>query len=977
MEAQVSSTTPLSLAIHTGQHLDRLLTKRLATREEGSLETRLKFQAEAGSTYQLAIASYDERAPALELSLTPVLAHPVNDDFENRTQLGNLNAIHIIEGTNAGATAEPGEPSHQNFAPTGSVWWSFTSEVNGPCEVSLLTPTEDSGARLSYYTGTSLADLTELKLQQTSYIIDGEIRSDIIWNLQAGLEYFIAFDQAGNIEPFYKDGIGRLKIRLDFSTPQNDDFDDAIDLTGQQNVTLSANIARATRELGERSHLGPTAYPDVLTNSAWWTWVSPDDDLYSLTTEVDGLAIVYEISQDGAMREVTRRSPKPATFQAKTGTRYYFTLLSKPPIQPSRFFTSFLFEKITTHDHRSLNNALHLGAAFPLRKVVKTPPDDLPRNSDTYRYWTWVAPESGTYQFFTTRSATGNPGTQIFRGLSDIPEDEIIPKVPENFLGDSVYALEKSQIITIRSTVPYFLSRELSTLKISRFEMAANDDFSHAQELQTHPQANPQFPTYGTTTEENEPATVENATVWWYWIVPESGHWRFTATERTNIELFRGDTLTNLVPATTSAGSNFELSSDQPGERIYVRATNPFLSASRISIAPSRHAVNDQRSSAIHLGEEMPISSRSSLFKASALPDEPGPQNLWWSWTPSTSDPVIISSIGRGEIKLWLGSQDSPLDELQLLRTSDYGRRAIINAFPQAGKNYLISISDSIETWDKHSDIELQLEHFSPVLGDHFAESINLGNTFAAHHQGSSIHSTRDPSDPSDFRGNSGSVWLNWACPLSGRYRVEVASFRGEPFESFHLYEELDAGDLQKIESGDEDDTPMFLEFSALAGKQYRIALECEGPTEAYQVAIFPLGGYEDQLRKNIRANSREISTLASPNREDSLLQDEVSNLTRYFYGLDFQRRLTTDLNSSNIPQFSIELDQLTLRYRLGPAASQATTRKTLHRGEASSDGINWTHINPTDLGSRKFLVQVPIDSQKKFLRVRVWETEE
>src|SRR5437868_13271202 len=85
---------------------------------------------------------------------------PPNDNFENRTKVSG-SAI-IANGSNAGATRQPGEPFHGDSSGGVSVWWSWTAAMAGPCTVS----TEGSSfyTLLSVYCGGSLTNLARVGL---------------------------------------------------------------------------------------------------------------------------------------------------------------------------------------------------------------------------------------------------------------------------------------------------------------------------------------------------------------------------------------------------------------------------------------------------------------------------------------------------------------------------------------------------------------------------------------------------------------------------------------------------------------------------------------------------------------------------------------------------------------------------------------------------------------------------------------------
>ena len=95
-----------------------------------------------------------------------VQIRPPNDDFANRTPIfpdwPELSTATVsqtnVAGFNLNATAEPGEPKHQAYGPSLSVWWSFTAPVDGHVIVNLTAPDAPQQV-LAAYTGDALTDL--------------------------------------------------------------------------------------------------------------------------------------------------------------------------------------------------------------------------------------------------------------------------------------------------------------------------------------------------------------------------------------------------------------------------------------------------------------------------------------------------------------------------------------------------------------------------------------------------------------------------------------------------------------------------------------------------------------------------------------------------------------------------------------------------------------------------------------------------
>src|SRR6266700_6101730 len=92
-------------------------------------------------------------------------AQPANDNFTNRLQLTGTNITNVV--SNTGATAEPGEPSHNGTNPAvSSIWFTWTAPAPGGVEITAATPPSSVFdfpiPILAVYTCTNLSTLTHL-----------------------------------------------------------------------------------------------------------------------------------------------------------------------------------------------------------------------------------------------------------------------------------------------------------------------------------------------------------------------------------------------------------------------------------------------------------------------------------------------------------------------------------------------------------------------------------------------------------------------------------------------------------------------------------------------------------------------------------------------------------------------------------------------------------------------------------------------
>jgi len=162
----------------------------------------LRFEAEAGTTYRIAVAGPGgEREGHFTLDIHR-FARPANDDFENAMPIGPTLPISV-DGTNLDASAESKEPDHSRFGdetPHASVWYSWTANESRLVRIS--TCGSSFSSLLSVYTGTLLDSLEKVaKGEGGCEPLNG---NQLDLSARAGVRYMIAIDGAGpNMEgPF-------------------------------------------------------------------------------------------------------------------------------------------------------------------------------------------------------------------------------------------------------------------------------------------------------------------------------------------------------------------------------------------------------------------------------------------------------------------------------------------------------------------------------------------------------------------------------------------------------------------------------------------------------------------------------------------------------------------------------------------------------------------------------------------------------
>ncbi|MDQ3934396.1 MAG: hypothetical protein M3340_07160, partial [Actinomycetota bacterium] len=154
--------------------------------ESGTRDSRMRFDAVAGTVYRIAVDGVSTQQGNYVLNLrfaTP----PANDTFAAAQVLSGT--IVNVDGSSVGATAETGEPSHMASAPAASVWYRWTAPASGRMRLS----TEGSGfdTRLAAYRGTALDSLTTVAEGDA-----GSVNESVEFDATLGTTYWFAVDGA-------------------------------------------------------------------------------------------------------------------------------------------------------------------------------------------------------------------------------------------------------------------------------------------------------------------------------------------------------------------------------------------------------------------------------------------------------------------------------------------------------------------------------------------------------------------------------------------------------------------------------------------------------------------------------------------------------------------------------------------------------------------------------------------------------------
>ena len=127
-------------------------------------------------------------------SPTPTPSPPPNDNFANAQVISGCSGT--VNGTNAGATAEPGELDHGSEGGTRSIWYQWQSPFTGSINMNTSGSTRSDGSPLdtvlAVYTATSVSALGTPVIQNDDVQRGVIFHSSVDFQASAGTVYRIA-----------------------------------------------------------------------------------------------------------------------------------------------------------------------------------------------------------------------------------------------------------------------------------------------------------------------------------------------------------------------------------------------------------------------------------------------------------------------------------------------------------------------------------------------------------------------------------------------------------------------------------------------------------------------------------------------------------------------------------------------------------------------------------------------------------------
>lgn len=532
------------LAVFDGPSFDAVVT--VNDDAPGGLTSAVSFLAEAGRIYYVQVLGWRASTGSVSLSWQ-TSGPPANND------LAGAQPIEGLAGTSAGstreATAEDGEPQHAGVGAGQSVWWRWTAPAGA--RVTFSTEASPSLTVLAVYTGTSYADLSLVGANADAIpgVVEG---ARVAFQAQPETQYLVAVDTE------HATNDGPVVLRWD-PAPPNDQFADAAVLPASDG-SVTGTLVGGSREPGEPRHgLGTGG-----ASTVWYRWTAPHDGVFRFTTTGSqrnvvlsaytggSVEVLVEVAGDSASQQNFPFQPDVSvmTLPAGAGTTYAIAAADDcggfcrgygalrldwtfvPPPANDRFTTA---TAISGPSGRVL--ADNVGATKEAGE-----PDHAGEPGGGSVWYRWTAPHSGRFTFDALRSHGSHSVLDVYTGesietltavpragiasllVSESPSDPLSAR--RGFAGfDAVVGSTYWIAVDTRDTT-LFPSRRNDIL-VAWDPAPANDDLAGAIPLVAA-----DVPVAGTTdgasVAEGEARGV-HASVWYRWVAPHDGVFRFHA----------------------------------------------------------------------------------------------------------------------------------------------------------------------------------------------------------------------------------------------------------------------------------------------------------------------------------------------------------------------------------------------------------------------------------------------------------------
>jgi hypothetical protein len=893
LPCQFGSEFSLLMGVYTGTAVDALTPVASSQGLNVSCgpfiePQQLEFEAQAGVEYKIAIDGKNGTIGSFSFEMQGA---PLNDDFGDAKTIA-AEPPEYTHGTTLRATAEPGEPDHAGEPAAHSVWFDWTPAKSGPVIISTCEISSHLDSVLAVYTGSSLNALTPVASNDDALIPSlgiecGLGNSEVRLEAVAGTEYKIAVGGAGGT-------VGGFNLRFR-GRPANDSFATPTVLPANRNSSSGSGTTNqlATAEAGEPNHAGVPA-----EHSVWFSWTPTESGPVRVSAcsfpegQVESVTAVYTGSAVHALTPVASSAGEShltcgpegseAQFEATAGVTYRIAVDGK---NGSEGNFQLDMEGPTIND--SFAHAQSLGTGTSgwnggnnRRATLEPGEPDHAGDSVGHSLWfSWTPATSGpvTVSACPSGAFSGAPTLAVYTGSAV----SALTPVAADGGGGSYCGAEASQVeFEASAGTEYKIAVDATGGGGGLFSLQAqgvplNDNFAAAQVIS----GEPLFAGGTTRFATKEPGEPDHAgdpgghSVWFSWTPTKSGPvgidacpglmegpFRSGGGVDALLAVYSGESLTGLSEVASARGGLVaeSVSCDLEGNDGATQARFDAVAGTTYRIAVDgaagaegpftlafeRGATNDEFSAARTLEGALPLyGSVDNRFATKQVgePDhagDPGGHSVWFSWTPTKSGPVWVSTCTtRGSLDTLLGVYTgSTVGALTPVASNDNGATAHercsstdsgVEVHAVAGTTYRIAVDGkggSVGT----TGLEIE----GAPADDDFEHPTSLGATRTNTRFVSNRFATVQPGEPQHAGVAGGhSIWFKWTAPRSGTYDIDTCGSAIDTLLGVYTGSAVNA--LTPVASNDdaggECSPGSRVVFDATEGTVYRIAIDGKG----------------------------------------------------------------------------------------------------------------------------------------------------
>ncbi len=860
------------LAVYTGSAVNSLTP--VASNDDssecsGGSGSEVVFTATAGTTYKIAVDGKNGATGSIQLSLT---GPPSNDAFAGAETVSSSLPANL-SGTTKLATKQAGEPNHAGNAGGHSVWYSWTPSSSGQVEISTCSYSSSVDTLLAVYTGSAVNSLTPVASNDDA---GGCKSSDsaVEFAATANTTYRIAVDGKDSSE-------GGFNLQLQ-GAPSNDDFANAQTLGPTLPVSASSTNKVASKQAGEPNHAGNAG-----GHSVWFSWTAPSSGPVGISTcsfsSLDSLLAVYTGSAVSSLTPVASNDDNASfpcggsevEFSAVAGTTYKIAVDGKNGTRGTfelRLSGQPSNDDFSDAELLELGLPQYTGGSNKFASKQAGEPEHAGDPGGHSVWYSWTPDESGPVSISTCEGTYGDLDTllAVYTGSA---VNNLTP-VASNDDGPSTTCANSDSEVRFGAVAEttYWIAVDGAGESSGSFGLSlagrpANDDLAGAEDLGSSFSISESGNNTFASKQAGEPNHAGNAgghSVWFSWTPASSGQVEistcsYNASLDTLLAVYTGSAVNSLTPIAsnddiTSAGVGSECSENGASGLTFTAVSGTTYriavdgkggAEGTFNLKLEGKAANDDFAQAKSLGTGASVFAYGNNKFASKQAGEPnhagnaGGHSVWFSWTPSSSGPVDISTCTGFEstfdtlLAVYTGSA---VNSLTPVASSDDGpsgcgtHNGDVQFNAVAGTNYLIAVDGKGGT---EGSFELNLR--GPPTNDDFSKAQIVTGTFAS---GTNKLATKQAGEP-NHAGNAGghSVWFSWTAPSSGTTEIRscsgldtlLAVYTGSAVNSLTPVASNDDSGLEECGSGGSK-----VSFTAIAGTTYKIAVDGKNSAQGY-----------------------------------------------------------------------------------------------------------------------------------------------